>query len=94
MLNDHTINTILGDDNIYLWIDAFLQAKKSENLSKHSIRFYDKSLQVFTIESLRNGVDNITLSRLLGHTNLNMLLRYAKQLSIDLQRGYKSVIDD
>lgn len=56
---DHTINTILGDDNIYLWIDAFLQAKKSENLSKHSIRFYDKSLQVFTNYCNAQSVKNI-----------------------------------
>ena len=50
--------------------------------------------RIITLESLRKGVDLLTLSRLLGHTSLQLLLRYAKQNKLDLGNSYKSVIDD
>lgn len=48
----------------------------------------------FTLECLRNGMDLLTISRLLGHTNLTLLARYAKQTTVDLKDKYISVIDD
>lgn len=47
----------------------------------------------FTLQCLRNGMDLLTISRLLGHTNLTLLARYAKQTSFDLKDKYISVID-
>jgi integrase/recombinase XerD len=45
---ENHIITLLGDDYISVWIDAFLIAKQSESLSKHSIKFYSTSLKVFS----------------------------------------------
>lgn len=59
-----------------------------KDVSLHDFR------RAFTLESIRNGVDLLTLSRLLGHTSLNLLLRYAKQTTADLSNKYKSVVDD
>lgn len=39
----------------------------------------------FTIESLRAGADLLTLQRLLGHSDLTVLKRYAKQTVDDLR---------
>lgn len=48
----------------------------------------------FAIESLRRGVDLLTLSRLLGHSSLSLLPRYAKQTSLDLADRFRSILDD
>lgn len=47
----------------------------------------------YAIESLRRGVDLLTLSRLLGHSSLTLLPRYANQTSLDLAASYKSILD-
>jgi integrase/recombinase XerD len=49
----------------------------------------------YCIQSLRNGIDLVTLSRLMGHSNgnLQVLTRYLKQTKTDLGNGYKSIID-
>ena len=47
----------------------------------------------YCLESLRNGVDTVSLSRLMGHSSLQMLSRYLKQSKLDLQTAYKSVLD-
>ena len=46
--------------------------------------------RAFCLECLRNGIDFLTLSRLMGHTSLQLLSRYAKQTSVDLMDKYKS----
>ena len=50
--------------------------------------------RAFCLECLRKGIDLLTISRLMGHTSLQLLSRYAKQTSVDLMDKYKSVIDD
>ena len=50
--------------------------------------------RAFCLNSLRAGVDLLSLSRLMGHTSLQLLSRYAKQVKGDLGDKYKSVIDD
>ena len=40
--------TLLGDDYIETWIYAFLVDRKSQNLTKGTVEFYQKSLKVFT----------------------------------------------
>ena len=47
----------------------------------------------YAIESLRNGVDLVSLSRLMGHTSLQILTRYLKQNPKDLGDSYCSVFD-
>lgn len=44
--------------------------------------------RAFAINMLRNGVDLVTLSRLMGHTSLKVLQRYLKQVSQDLQEAH------
>jgi site-specific recombinase XerC len=39
---------LLGEDYILIWVDAFLKAKKSENITKGTIIFYKARLKVFT----------------------------------------------
>lgn len=50
--------------------------------------------RAFCLECMRKGVDLLTLSRLMGHTTLQLLTRYAKQTTNDLQNSYKSILDD
>lgn len=45
--------------------------------------------RAFAITMLRNGVDLVTLARLMGHTNLKVLQRYLKQLPGDLQDAHR-----
>lgn len=42
----------------------------------------------FALTMLRNGVDVVTLSRLMGHTSLAVLKKYLKQISTDLQAAH------
>jgi site-specific recombinase XerD len=42
----------------------------------------------FALTMLRAGVDLATLARLMGHNNLVVLMRYLKQLPIDLQKAH------
>jgi len=41
------------------------------------------------IERWRAGVDILTLSKLMGHTSLQVLNRYLKQIGEDLERAAK-----
>jgi site-specific recombinase XerD len=43
----------------------------------------------FALTMLRAGVDLATLARLMGHTNLVVLMRYLKQLPFDLQKAHQ-----
>ena len=51
--------------------------------------------RAFAVNSLRNGMDVVTLQRLLGHTSLNVISRYLKLLTADLQaaHGRYGVVD-
>lgn len=49
--------------------------------------------RTFALESLRKGVDPFTISRLMGHTSLQVLSRYLRQTKGDLGGSYKSIID-
>lgn len=48
-----------------------------------------KFRRAHAITMLRQGVDLITLSRLMGHTSLAVLERYLKQVSDDLQEAHR-----
>ncbi len=41
--------------------------------------------RAFALNSLRNGIDLFTLSKLLGHSDLSLLRRYIRLLPEDLQ---------
>lgn len=47
----------------------------------------------FCLSQLRAGVDILTISRLMGHTTITLVARYAAQTTQDLARKYKSPID-
>jgi site-specific recombinase XerD len=44
--------------------------------------------RTFAIESLRNGIDTVTLMHLMGHTSVTILQRYLKLIERDLQQGH------
>lgn len=44
--------------------------------------------RAFALNCLRNGMDVVTLQRLLGHTSLNVINRYLKLLTEDLQAAH------
>ncbi len=48
----------------------------------------------FCLACLNRGMDLLTLSRLMGHTGLSLLSRYASQTSSDIQNKYRSVVDE
>ena len=50
--------------------------------------------RAFCLECLRKGIDLLTISRLMGHTSLQLLSRYAKQTTGDLSNKYKSIVDE
>jgi site-specific recombinase XerD len=45
--------------------------------------------RAFAIERWRAGVDLLTLSQLMGHTSLQVLSRYVKQIGEDLEQAAK-----
>ena len=62
-------------------------AANVKGISPHDFR------RGFCLASLQAGVDLLTLSRLMGHTGLGLLSRYAQQSSSDLQAKFKSIVD-
>lgn len=46
--------------------------------------------RAFALECLRNGMDLVTLARLMGHTSIKVLMRYLKQLPEDLQAAHSA----
>lgn len=44
--------------------------------------------RAFALNMLRNGVDLVTLSRLMGHNSLTVLKRYLKQSNVDLREAH------
>ena len=49
--------------------------------------------RAFTLSQLQAGVDLVTISRLLGHADVTLVARYAKQKPSDLAEKYKSPVD-
>lgn len=45
--------------------------------------------RAFAVESLRNGMDLVTLARLMGHNSLTVLQRYLHLVKDDLQRAHE-----
>ena len=39
-------------------------------------------------------MSEITIARLMGHTTTQLIGRYAKQTTYDLQNSYKSILDE
>lgn len=81
-----------GDKLIYTALRQILRrlCTKAEikDISLHDFR------RAFCLECLRKGIDLLTISRLMGHTTLQLLSRYARQEKTDLSNAYKSVIDE
>jgi integrase/recombinase XerD len=50
--------------------------------------------RAFCLECLKKGIPEITIARLMGHSNTQLIGRYAKQTTIDLQNSYRSIVDD
>jgi site-specific recombinase XerD len=50
--------------------------------------------RTFALECLRKGIDVYTISRLMGHTTIQMLSRYLRQTSDDLGHAYRSIVDN
>jgi integrase/recombinase XerD len=44
--------------------------------------------RAFAVNSLRNGMDVVTLQRLMGHADLSVIDRYLALLDEDLQRAH------
>lgn len=65
-----------------------LSIKTGIEVSLHDFR------RAFTLNSLNKGIPEITIARLLGHTTTQLIGRYAKQTTLDLQNGYKSIVDE
>ena len=51
--------------------------------SLHSFR------RAFCLGMLRGGADIVSLSRLMGHANLSLIMRYAKQAQEDLLAAHQ-----
>lgn len=50
--------------------------------------------RAFCLAQLNAGCDLVTLSRLMGHTSIVLLSRYAFQSTTDIQSKYKSILDN
>ena len=64
---------------------------KKANLPEQSLHDFRRT---FALELLKKGVDIFTISRLMGHTSLQVLSRYLRQTKGDLGDSYKSIMDD
>ena len=69
----------LTTDRIRKMLDHYAKKSKVENVHPHRFR------HTFALHFLRNGGDPLTLRMLMGHTTLEMVNRYVKLASVDLQ---------
>jgi integrase/recombinase XerD len=55
-----------------------------------------KFRRAFAVNSLRNGMDIVTLQRLMGHTSLAIITKYLKLVTQDLQESHRKfgVVDN
>lgn len=58
--------------------------KRSAKAGIHAPGLHDFR-RTFTIQALRNGADVLSLSRLLGHSTMSLVQRYARQTDADLE---------
>jgi integrase/recombinase XerC/integrase/recombinase XerD len=65
-----------------------LEEKAGVEVSLHDFR------RAFCLECLKKGIPEITIARLMGHTTTQLIGRYAKQSTVDLQNSYRSIVDD
>jgi integrase/recombinase XerD len=64
---------------------VFQRRAKQANVKEPTAHDFRRA---FAINMLRNGVDPITLARLMGHSSLKVLQRYLKQVTADLQDAH------
>jgi len=81
-----------GDKLVYIALRQIVRrlATKAEleGIGLHDFR------RAFCLECLKNGIPEITIARLMGHTTTQLIGRYAKQTTVDLMNSYRSVVDD
>ncbi len=86
------------DNNSALWINDESERLGYEglrsllvrlaNLAKVEVPTPHDFRRAFAINMWRNGTDIITISRLMGHTSLTVLMRYIKQAGFDLEDAF------
>src|SRR5687768_6947513 len=59
-IKNHRITTSLGDDNLGIWIQSFLNDRKSQNLAKGTQSFYQRKLKVFLKYADSQAITNIS----------------------------------
>jgi integrase/recombinase XerD len=95
------------DVDAYLFLDKDGQSPLNRDSMRHILLRIGKRAGVtnphphrwrhtFTVEYLRNGGDVFTLQQLLGHSTLDMVLRYVQLAQTDMERahrmGYRNVL--
>ncbi|HET9909408.1 MAG TPA: tyrosine-type recombinase/integrase, partial [Anaerolineales bacterium] len=59
IIKNHRIN-ILGDDNLEVWIQSFLSDRKSQNLAKGTLYFYQGKLKTFLKYADSQAITNVS----------------------------------
>lgn len=83
---DYLFTTSTGEHLTYSGLRTALKRMSLgaglSGIEAHDFRRY------FALKAIRNGMDLLTLSRILGHVNLAQLQRYVNQNPTDLQTAY------
>ncbi len=87
------------NDTPYLWIDDASEPLSSSALQAILRRRAQQAhvpvptphmfRRAFALQSLRNGVDLVSIQRMLGHSSLAIVSRYLKQVDEDLRVAHK-----
>lgn len=88
--NDSCLALWVSNDNLnrltysgLRWI--IIRRAKLANVKHYGLHAFRRQ---FALTMLRNGVDVVTLSRLIGHTSLAVMKKYLKQITTDLQDAH------
>lgn len=73
---------IISPETVHKIITAFLLDRQSTEPSIRSFR------RTFVLQCIRNGIDVLTVSCLLGHSNVAVMQRYFKQTDSGLERAH------